>query len=721
MKQVVQSQRGGKLRVADVPRPLLRSSNVVVQTAASLISAGTERAMVEVAKKSLLGKALARPDQVKQVLQSVKQVGWQATFQKVNSRLDALDPLGYSAAGVVIAVGPRVSGIAVGDRVACAGARYANHAEIIAVPANLCARVPEGVSLDDAAYATVGAIALQGVRQAEPRLGDVVGVIGLGLLGLITVQLLRANGCRVVAIDPDASRCERARGFGADVAVSPDDTVLQAAVQSYGAGGLDAVIVTAASKSAGPIELAGQLSRDRGRVVVVGAVPIVVPRSPFYEREIEVRLSRSYGPGRYDPQYEEHAHDYPIGYVRWTEGRNLGAILDLIQQRRLDVGALTTHRFWIEEAEKAYALIDGTISEPHLGVLLRYHEPSEAQTAPDRPIDVGTRTAAAGKVVIGVIGAGNFAQGVLLPPLSGDDRVQLKTIATASGITARAVAERFKFQACAADSEAVLSDPDVTAVIVATRHDSHAPLVARAVAAGKPVFVEKPLALDAEQLAEVIAAVSARPDALVMVGFNRRFAPMVASLRDFFAGTPEPLLMTYRVNAGYIPPEHWVHDPAQGGGRILGEVCHFVDLLTMLAGDRVEEVSVVGLPDGSRYRQDNVVATLRFRRGSVGTIIYAANGDRALEKERIEVTSAGRAAVIDDFRSLTCYEKGRAHRTRRVGDKGHKAELAAFVEAVKSGGASPIPFAEAVHATEVTLAIVAALATGSSVSVGEFA
>jgi predicted dehydrogenase/threonine dehydrogenase-like Zn-dependent dehydrogenase len=721
VKQVVQSQRGGKLRVADVPAPLLRSTNVIVQTAASLISAGTERSMVEVARKSLLGKALARPDQVRKVMQSVKQVGWQATFQKVNSRLDALDPLGYSAAGVVLAVGPRVRGIAVGDRVACAGAGYASHAEIIAVPATLCTRVPADVSFDDAAYATVGAIALQGVRQAEPRLGDVVGVIGLGLLGLITVQLLRANGCRVVAIDPDASRCDRARSFGADVAVSPSDGFLTTAVQGYGTGGLDAVIITAASTSAGPVELAGQLSRDRGRVVIVGAVPITVPRSPFYEREIEIRLSRSYGPGRYDPEYEEQAHDYPIGYVRWTEGRNLGAVLDLIQQGKLNVSALTTHRFWIEEAERAYAVIDGSANEPHLGVVLRYHEREAGAGQTAQPITISPKTGGAERVVLGVIGAGSFAQGTLLPPLAADSQVFLKTIATASGLSARAVAERLKFQACAADAAAVLADAEVNAVLVATRHDSHASFVAQAVAAGKAVFVEKPLAVDAEQLAQVAEAVAANPNALVMVGFNRRFAPLFTSMRTFFAGSPEPLLMTYRVNAGYIPPEHWVHDPVQGGGRIIGEVCHFVDLMTVLAGDQVVEVQAVGVPDGGRYRQDNVVATLRFSKGSVGTIIYAANGDRSLEKERLEVMSAGRSAVLEDFRALVCHENGRSTRKRQTQDKGHRAEIAAFVQAVKGGEASPVPVAGAIHVTEVTMAIVAALATGSSVTVGDFA
>jgi predicted dehydrogenase len=392
-----------------------------------------------------------------------------------------------------------------------------------------------------------------------------------------------------------------------------------------------------------------------------------------------------------------------------------------LQQRRLDVNTLTTHRFWIEEAEQAYAVIDGSAAEPHLGVLLRYHERETDTGHPAQPITIASRPAVTGRVVMGVIGAGSFAQGTLLPALASDDQVHLKTIATASGLTARAVAERLKFQACAADATAVLSDADVNAVLVATRHDSHAALVAQAVAAGKAVFVEKPLAVNAEQLAHVVETVAAHPSALVMVGFNRRFAPLVTPLCAFFAGTPEPLLMTYRVNAGYVPPEHWVHDPDSGGGRIVGEVCHFVDLMTMIAGDRVVEVQATGLPDSGRYRQDNLVATLRFSRGSVATVIYAANGDRALEKERLEVMSAGRSAVLDDFRVLTCYEKGRATKRRQAVDKGHRAELAAFVQAVKTGAASPVPFVDAVHVTEVTLAIVAALATGSSVIVGDFA
>jgi predicted dehydrogenase len=393
----------------------------------------------------------------------------------------------------------------------------------------------------------------------------------------------------------------------------------------------------------------------------------------------------------------------------------------LLQQRRLDVGVLTTHRFWLEEAEQAYAVIDGSASEPHLGVLLRYHEPPAGTSQTEAAIVISPRPVTNGPVVIGVIGAGSFAQGTLLPALAADGRVQLKTIATASGLTARGVAERFKFQNCAADAAAVLADSGVNAVVVATRHNSHASLVATAVGAGKAVFVEKPLAVDAEGLAQVVDAVSARPDALVMVGFNRRFAPLVTRLRAFLSGSPEPLLMTYRINAGHVPADHWVHDPEQGGGRIIGEVCHFVDLLAFLAGDQVMEVQAAALPDGGRYRQDNVAVTLRFARGSVGTIVYAANGDRALEKERIEVMTAGRSAVLDDYRTLTCYEQGRRRRSTMGVDKGHRAELRAFVQSVERGEPSPVSFRDAVHVTEVTLAIVAALSTGTGVLLSELA
>ena len=733
MKQVVQQQRTGHLKVVEVPAPALRPEGVLVRSVYSLISAGTERAKVAVARKNLIGKALARPDQVRQVLQTYRQIGLAATYQKVTSKLDALSPLGYSSAGVVIAAGERAGGLRVGDRVACAGGGYANHAELAYVPHTLCAKAPEGVRLDEAAFATLGAIALQGVRQAEPRLGEAVGVIGLGLLGLLTVQLLKANGCRVVGLDLNASRCELARQLGADAAADPGDPALEALACRFSPGGLDAVILTAATSSSEPVRLAGRLARQRARVVAVGAVGMQVPRTPFYEKELDLRLSRSYGPGRYDPQYEEQGRDYPIGYVRWTEGRNLAAVLDLLAQGKLDVKRLATHRFPIEEAEQAYALIENKTGEPYLGVLLEYphSEPgltslSAAPLSCQQPIAVQPYKNGPGQVGIALIGAGSFAQSMLLPHLKGHPSARLRLVVTPGGLTARSVAERSRFELCASGAEAAFNDSEVRLAVIASRHDSHAELARRALKAGKAVFVEKPLALTREELQGVVEAYheteieNPNPEIknpkFLMVGFNRRFAPLVAALKEFLVGVSEPLLMHYRVNAGFIPKEHWTQDMEQGGGRVLGEVCHFVDLLYYLAGSPPVEVSACALPDLGRYTGDNLAATLRFANGTVGTISYAANGDRGLEKERLEVFGGGRAAVLEDFRRLVLAAGGRKTVKKSRADKGHRAEMLALMEAVQGGQPEPIPFAQCVQVTLATFGIWEALRSGQPAS-----
>lgn len=724
MKLVIQQQRTGRLSVTEAPSPSLRPEGVLIQTAYSLISAGTERAKVEVAKKNLLGKALARPDQVRQVLETVRQLGPAATLQKVNSKLDALSPLGYSSAGVVVVAGAQTDGFAPGDWVACAGGGYANHAEFAYVPHTLCARVPEGVGLDEAAFATLGAIALQGVRQAAPNLGETVGVIGLGLLGLLTVQLLKANGCRVVGVDINSARCSLARQLGADEAAAPDDSTLDRLARRHSPAGLDAVILTAATKSSEPLLLAAKLARDRGRIIVVGAVGMDMPRSPFYEKELEVRLSRSYGPGRYDAQYEEKGEDYPIGYVRWTEGRNLAAFLDLAAQGKVNVQPLITHRFPLAQAESAYDLIEGKTKEPYLGVLLDYGLMPEA--IPELPTAVSVRvrpsTDGAGKFGLALVGAGNFAQSMLLPHLSHNPSVRLRTVITPSGLTARSVAERSGFETCGAEPGIAFDDPAVQLVLIASRHDSHADLVTRALRARKAVFVEKPLALSSEQLAQITGVygqLSAESGTLpfLMVGFNRRFAPLVVALRDFMASVGEPLLMHYRVNAGYIPSTHWTQDPEIGGGRLLGEVCHFIDLLQYLAGQAPAEVFAQALPDLGRYSRDNLAIMLRFADGGSGTITYAANGDRGLEKERLEVFGGGRAAVLEDFRQLTLAQGGRRTVKKSSPDKGHRAEMLALVQAVKAGSPSPVPFGASVIATATTLAVQEALATGLPVVV----
>lgn len=713
MKQVVQQQRTGRLEITDVPAPVLQPKSLLVQTAYSLISAGTERAKVNVARKNLLGKALARPDQVRQVLQTYRQLGFQATYQKVVNKLDALSPLGYSSAGVVLAVGSDVTGFKIGDRVACGGTT-AVHAEVVAVPHNLCQPVPANVPLEQAAFATLGAIALQGIRQTAPTLGETVGVIGLGLLGLLTVQLLRAAGCHVIGIDISAQRCEWAQKLGADAAYTPDDPALETAVRAFTPAGLDAVILTAATPSSTPIQQAGQLCRNQGRVVIVGDVGLDVPRSPFYEKELDIRLSRSYGPGRYDPQYEEKGVDYPIGYVRWTEGRNIAAFLDLLAQGKVNVQSLTTHRYPLAQATEAYDLIQQG-QTPYLGVVLDYGLAVEAIQQPPSATVVPLATAqrpSTSAVTLALLGAGTFAQSMLLPSLKSHKAVQLRTVVTPSGLTARSVAERFGFAQCAGEPETALNDPTINTIIIASRHNSHAALTIRALNAGKAVFVEKPLALNTVELDMVATAYAQAAAPFLMVGFNRRFAPLTAQLRPFLQTIAEPLTLHFRVNAGFIPRDHWTQDRAIGGGRIVGELCHFVDYVLYLANAPLCEVFAYGLPDGGKYSGDNVTAVLRFANGSVATLTYTAGGDRAIPKERLEVFGGGRAATLEDFKQLTLASNGRLSQHKTSPDKGHAAEMQALVTAVTHGHPSPTPFAQLLQVSRATFAIEASLVNG---------
>ncbi len=584
MKQLSQNLRTGELSVDEVSPPSAQSGQILVQSAYSLISAGTERTKIETGRKTLLGKALARPDQVRQVLASVKQLGLKATYEKVKTRLDARSPLGYSAAGVVVSVGPGVDEFHSGDRVACGGAS-ASHAELIAVPRNLCVRLPEPVTLEQAAFTTVGAIALQGVRQADLRLGEWAVILGLGLVGQLTVQLLKAAGCGVIGFDPNESRCQLAVQLGANAALSSPGALKAKIGLLTDSKGVDAALITAGTSSNQPVELAGEICRDKGRVVIVGAVGLNLPREPYYNKELELRLSRSYGPGRYDPAYEEKGMDYPYGYVRWTERRNMESFLALVAEGKVDLAPLTTHRFRLEQADEAYALIRGTNSEPYLGVLFEYPQ----APIPEREKIMVTPRAEfiAGTLAVGVIGAGNFAQSMLLPTLQKNAQVTLQGVVTVTPLQSRDVADRFGFTYAASTYEDLLTDPAIKAILIATRHDTHASLVIEALEAGKAVHVEKPLAMTPAELVQVVQAyreAQSRDGAFLMVGFNRRFAPMTQMIHQFFAGRQEALSILYRINAGFIPLDHWTQDASQGGGRIIGEVCHFIDLLQFFTG-----------------------------------------------------------------------------------------------------------------------------------------
>ncbi len=718
MKQLLQSVSGGGAAVADIPAPRAGRGELLVRVRASLVSAGTERIAVEFAGKNLLQKAIARPDLVRQLIARARRDGILSTAEVVRSRLDADLALGYSNAGMVIEVGEGIGDFRVGDRVACAGLGYASHAEIIRVPRNLAARLPsrssgEEIDFEEAAFTTLGAIALQAIRLAQPQLGETVAVIGLGLVGVLTVQLLRAAGCSVIGMDLADDRCRLAEQLGCSAVASDASSMRsQIAAQTRGAGA-DAVIITAATASNAPVELAGEIARDRGRVVAVGAVALEIPRKPYYEKELSFYISRSYGPGRYDPEYEQRGHDYPIGYVRWTENRNLQAFLQLLAENRVDVRRLITHRFPIAQATGAYELISSKTSEPFLGVLITYPEDAPLVRRVDlRPVPL---RAAANRVSVGVIGAGTVANGVLLPAMRAAAGTELVGVCTMSGTSAHRAASRMGFRYCTTDEQEILGDPSINTVVIATRHNLHAPQVVAALNAGKHVFCEKPLCLSREELAG-IARAHASASRLLMVGFNRRFAPLALKMRSAIAATSEPLLVHYRVNAGFLPSTHWTQTADEGGGRIVGEVCHFVDLISFLTDSTVASVNAAALPNGGRYSNDNVTMTLQMQNGSVATILYAANGDTAFPKERVEVFGGGRVAVLDNFRSLEIVSGGRRRvtRSRLYQDKGHRLEWDAFAAAVRGERTVPITFEQIVNTSLATFAIVEAMLSGTT-------
>jgi polar amino acid transport system substrate-binding protein len=706
MKQVEQNYRTGVLRVAEVPAPRAGEGSLLVATRVSLISAGTEKQLMDLAKASLAGKAMARPDLVRRVVRGVQRDGLRPTIEKVLARLDTPIPLGYSLAGEVIEVGRRVTGIAVGDRVACAGADLANHAELNAVPKNLSVPIPAGVDDEDASFVTVGAIALQGIRIAQPTLGEKFVVIGLGLIGLLTVQLLKANGCRVLGFDPNPGRADLAGRLGADLAVS--DGLAEAVAGFTGGHGADGVVITASSKSNEPINAAAEASRLRGRIVVVGMVGMAIDREPFYKRELELRLSMSYGPGRHDPAYEEAGHDYPLPYVRWTEQRNMEAFLALVAEGKVTPKQLVTHRFAIAEAERAYAVMER--GEPHLGIVLTYE--GRCGRRAERRIDRAAPPLRAVGHRVGFIGLGSYAKGVLLPAVRKTAGVTLTTVVTATGISAGHAGDKYGFATIATDPAVALADADTDTLFIATRHDTHARLTAAALRARKHVFCEKPLALDPEGLAEVVAVAERAPGVLT-VGFNRRFAPLLRKAKIAVEPRSGPLVMLCRINAGAVAAESWIQRD-EGGGRIVGEVCHFVDALTFLAGSLPVEAHAVA----ARGHADAVSILLRFADGSTGTIVYSSLGDPSVPKEYIEVLAEGRVVRLDDFRHLTVAARGKARTTRAARDKGQNGLVAAFLAATRGSGPAPIPLAELIAVTEATFAVEESLRLGAPVRFG---
>ncbi|CAL9671600.1 bi-domain-containing oxidoreductase [Streptomyces sp. enrichment culture] len=729
MKQVVQNYKSGELALLDVPVPGCKPGGVLVRTAYSLISTGTELMKVSEAGMSMLGKARSRPDQVAKVVQSVATNGVPATYRKVMGKLDSYTPLGYSLCGVVEQVGDGIDDVKAGDLVACAGNEHALHAELNWVPKNLYAPVPDGLAPRHAAFGTVGSIALQGVRQGESRLGEVALVIGLGLIGQLVAQLLTASGVRVVGVDPDPERCELAERLGAAACADPASPAVASAVAELTHGhGVDQVYLAAGGGSNQPVELAARLCRDRGRVVDIGKCRLDLPWNAYYEKELDVRFSRSYGPGRYDPQYEIEGRDYPIGYVRWTERRNLACFLDLVSRGRVDVEPLITRTAAFEDAVETYqSLKDGGLKA--VAVLFRYPEPAAGEGAPaDAPAITVPAVRGGGKaaapvraakkpVRLAFVGAGNYATSMLLPHLAQRDGVELSTVVTTTALSAANAQRKFGFREATTDLDAVLGDASVDAVFVVTRHSSHAELTRKALLAGKAVFVEKPLALSEDELTGVLDAVEESGNDRLQVGFNRRFAPLLKEARDRFGARTGPASLRYLVNAGRLDHGSWYLQQGTEGSRFAGEGGHFVDTASWLLG--ADPVSVYALaPSGN----EDLQVVLGYPDGSTATISYVTTGAAGFPKETLDLVADGKVLQLDDFVRTSVYDGRKrwvSSRLPKARDKGQSAELAAFVKAVRTGGPMPVPLGSLVATTAATLAVRAALTGGAPVTLAE--
>jgi predicted dehydrogenase/threonine dehydrogenase-like Zn-dependent dehydrogenase len=733
VKQVAQNYRSGELAVIDAPAPSCAPGGVLVRTLYSLISTGTEMMKVGESKLSLVGKARARPDQVKKVLENVQQQGALTTYKKAMNRLDSYSPLGYSLAGVVVEVGKGAEEFSVGQLVACAGNEYALHAELNWVPTNLCVAVPDGVSPQLAAFATVGSIALQGVRQGNVQIGDTACVIGLGLVGQLVVQLLIASGVRVVGLDPDPDRCRLAEKAGALLCTAPDadgsTAVEQELMKASGGLGADRIFLVAGGSSNQPVELAARLARDRATVVDIGKCKLDLPWNDYYEKELELRFSRSYGPGRYDPKYEIEGVDYPAGYVRWTERRNLHCFVDAVARKEIDPEPLIAGIFPLADAPNVYEQLGGGVLQG-VGFLFEYDEPEgtdAAEASHRQPHAAPSRAAATssnrphtpprslnkGNLRIGFVGAGNYASSMLLPHLADQPEVELAQVATRRSLSAVNAQRKFGFENAGTDPEAVFDDPTIDAVFIVTRHSAHAAMTCRALEAGKAVFVEKPLALTMDELDRILATVDATGNDRIMVGFNRRFAPLLVEMRQRFGRTTEPTNARYLVNAGRLASDSWYRDSELEGTRFVGEGGHFVDTMSWWIGS--DPVEVTALAAGG---PDEVQVSLRYGDGSLATVTYLSSAHRRFPKETFEVSSAGRTARLDNFRRTTVWSGPRARVRRHFGapDKGQLGQVKAFVDAVRTGGSMPISLESLSATTRATLAATSAISSGTSQS-----
>jgi len=689
MKQLLLSLKDGKVAVEEVPPPILKDDGLIVENHYSVVSGGSEKALLELADSSYIGKARKKPDLFKKVVDKARKEGPLAAYQQAMGRLNKPEPLGYSCAGVVSKVSEGLP-FKVGDRVACGGLGYANHADVVFVPENLCVNVPDNVSLKEAAFTTLGSIAMQGVRNADTRVGESVAVIGLGLIGQLTVQILKASGCQVFGIDVDESKIKLAKELGMDDGSVRGKPNIEEQVSSFTRGqGFDSIIITAATTSKDPLEFAGNIARHRATVVLVGVVGMEIPRDIYYLKEISFVVSCSYGPGRYDREYEEFGHDYPIGYVRWTENRNMGAFLSLLSQKKIRLDGIISHEFEIKDAVKAYQMIKGEIEEPYLGVVLKYEKEKKLLDKILIKQEVES-VKKEGVINIGMIGAGQFATSVLLQALKKVDGVNLVGLSAASGLSSKSAAENFGFEYCTTDYKKVLSDEKIDAVIIATRNSLHAPLTIEALENGKHVFVEKPLAIDKKELDDIVDAHKKHLEQIVQVGFNRRYAPMTKKIKEFFRDRKEPMILFYRVNAGHIPKDHWIYDDKEGRSRFITELCHFVDFCRYVVDSEIVDSNYYKIDSDSipeKETKENVSLSMKFKDGSIATVIYNTIGDSSFSKEYAEIYSENSFVKMTDFKELVMSRNGKVKKSKHVlkTEKGHKQELEEFVYNIKNG------------------------------------
>lgn len=733
MKQVIQNYRTGKLELAEVPIPLCSPNKILVKNMASLISIGTERSIVELGKKSLLGKAKSRPDLVKRFMDKAKNEGFVKTFKEALGRLDNPTALGYSSAGIVIEAGKQVQEFSSGDKVACIGAGYASHAEYITIPLNLCSKVPDNISFEEASFGMLGIIALHGIRSANLSFGSSVAVIGLGLLGLLSMQLLKAYGCQVFGLDIDSKKADLAKRLGADHASATEVELKESVERATSGHGVDTVIITAATKSAEPVNLAVDLCRFRGKVVLVGVADVHPQRNEMWHKEVEIVVSKAGGPGIFDLFYENKGIDYPIGYVRWTENRNLQEFMRLISKGKVDVRSLISHRFKIEQAETVYKDLMDNKGEPYIGVILQY--PEELHDSRYKILDIGKRKVTlkltsnishltSNTASVGVIGAGLFGKALLLPALKKVRGLRLKSLATSSSANVYHTGKKYGFETCTTDYHEVLNDDKIESIIILTPHSLHAKMVCEALQAGKYVFVEKPLCINEEELKEIISTyqylITTNQSLLLMVGYNRRFSPHATKMSEYFANRHDPMVINYRVNAGFVPLDHWVHAEEEGGGRIIGEICHFVDFMQLLTASNPTRVFSERISGNNRtaVNNDNLAINLKFADGSVGNIVYSASGDKAFSKERVEIFCEGKTVVSTDFRKTSFHFAGRKRTFKTFNQTmGYKEELTHFFDVVKGNAESKLSPDEIFYSTLTVFKIHESLKKGQAVEI----